>query len=149
MGLIPLKIAFEKATEHAKLPTKGSEEAAGLDLYAAETLYIRPGKTAVVSTGLKMVLPRGYEAQVRPRSGLAARYSVTVLNSPGTIDSDYRGVIGVVLINHSECVYLVEEGDRIAQMVVQPCITQNISCVEVHSVEDSARGESGFGSTGR
>jgi dUTP pyrophosphatase len=132
-------------------PRQQTEGAAGVDLVAAlppgETLSIEPGRRALVPTGLSIALPAGYEAQVRPRSGLAARHGVTVLNSPGTIDADYRGEIQVILINLGEAPFAIRRGDRIAQMVVAP-----VSAVEFNAVEmldATKRGSGGFGSTGR
>ncbi len=147
--MIPMKVKFVKELEAAQLPTRGSERAAGLDLYSAEAGVILVGQTALVTTGLRMMLPPGYEAQIRPRSGLALKHSVTVLNSPGTIDEDYRGVIGVILHNHSRVDFDLGLGDRIAQMVIQPCITPHIMCEAVRTFDRTARGDGGFGSTGR
>jgi dUTP pyrophosphatase len=130
------------------LPSYATEHAAGLDLMAAvaEPTAIEPGKWAMVPTGIAMALPVGYEAQVRPRSGLAAKHGVTVLNSPGTIDADYRGEIKVILINHGNSTYSVEPKSRIAQLVIAP-ITQ-ISWEIAESLPETARGDGGFGSTG-
>ncbi len=149
MSTIPLRIRFVKDSETAQLPTRGSEGAAGLDLYADEAVAIAPGLTALVSTGLRVMLPQGYEAQIRPRSGLALRHSVTVLNAPGTVDEDYRGVIGVILINHGQSVFVIDVGDRIAQMVISPVITRNIVCDAVRTSDHTTRGDVGFGSAGR
>ncbi len=132
------------------IPAYQSALAAGFDLVAAvakETpLVLAPGASAVVPTGLAMALPAGFEAQVRPRSGLAAKYGVTVLNSPGTIDADYRGEVGVILINHGRSAFTVHRGDRIAQMVVAPVV--QIRLAEVTALPATARGKGGFGSTG-
>ena len=137
--------------DHAQdlpLPAYESEGAAGLDLRAAvqTPVTLEPGARAIIPTGLSIALPVGYEAQVRPRSGLAAKHGVTVLNSPGTIDADYRGEVGVILINHGELDFSVARGDRIAQMVVAP-VTQ-ISWQPVDDLDATDRGEGGFGSTG-
>jgi dUTP pyrophosphatase len=130
------------------LPSYATEHAAGLDLMAAvaDPVAIEPGKWMMVPTGIAMALPVGYEAQVRPRSGLAAKHGVTVLNSPGTIDADYRGEIKVILINHGNSTYSVEPKSRIAQLVIAP-ITQ-ISWKIAESLPETARGDGGFGSTG-
>jgi dUTP pyrophosphatase len=133
------------------LPAYQSADAAGLDLLAAvpeETpLILAPGKHAMVPTGLAIALPPGFEAQVRPRSGLAAKHGVTVLNSPGTIDADYRGEISVILINHGEAAFAIKRGERIAQMVIAPVVQAQLVPVTTLSATD--RGSGGFGSTGR
>ncbi len=139
--------------EHAlnlPLPAYQSEGAAGLDLVAAidtqHPLTLAPGARALVPTGLILELPAGYEAQVRPRSGLALNYGITVLNSPGTIDSDYRGEGSVVLANLGYAPFEIRRGERIAQLVIAPVARANL--VEVANVSDTARGQGGFGSTG-
>lgn len=131
------------------LPAYKTELAAGLDLRAAidTALEIAPGRRALVPTGLAIALPRGYEAQVRPRSGLALEHGVTVLNSPGTIDADYRGEIGIVLVNHGDERFVVRRGERIAQLVVAPVVQAEL--VEVASLDATERGAGGYGSTGR
>lgn len=127
-----------------------TDGAAGSDLKAAlpevETLVVEPGARVLVPTGLAMAIPPGYEAQVRPRSGLAAKFGVTVLNAPGTIDSDYRGEVKVILINHGDTPFEIRRGDRIAQMVVARVAAA--AFFEVERLEDTARGAGGFGSTG-
>lgn len=137
--------------EGLALPAYQSTDAAGLDLVAAvpETapLVLAPGKHAMVPTGLTIALPPGYEAQVRPRSGLAAKHGVTVLNSPGTIDADYRGEIGVMLINHGEAPFAIRRGERIAQMVIAPVAQAEL--VVAAALSTTERGSGGFGSTGR
>jgi dUTP pyrophosphatase len=134
----------------AVLPTYTTEGAAGMDLSAAldAPLVIEPGAHALISTGLAIELPPGHEGQVRPRSGLAARDGVTVLNSPGTIDEDYRGEVRVVLVNHGPRRFVVEPRMRIAQLVVAPVTHVTIDVVE-EPLSETARGLSGFGSTGR
>jgi dUTP pyrophosphatase len=131
------------------LPKYETKGAAGLDLIAAldpsETITIEPGTRALVPTGLQMAIPENYEVQVRPRSGLATKKGVTVLNSPGTIDSDYRGEVKVILINHGSEPFVIERGDRIAQMVVAR-VTQ-AAWAECDSLPETTRGEGGFGST--
>lgn len=131
-----------------ELPAYESTLAAGMDLLAAvdSAVIIAPGERALVPTGLAIALPPGFEAQVRPRSGLALKQGITVVNTPGTIDADYRGEVGVILINHGDALFTVERGMRIAQMVVAP-ITQAV-WNEVDELSDSARGTGGFGSTG-
>lgn len=137
--------------EHAvglNLPTYATEHSAGMDLTAAleEAIEIGPGERMLIPTGLTIALPDGFEAQIRPRSGLALKHGVTVLNSPGTIDADYRGEIGVILINHGTEPYTVERGMRIAQMVVERHSTVEWEVVE--TLDETERGEGGFGSTG-
>jgi dUTP diphosphatase len=130
------------------LPAYASALAAGADLLAAvgEPMMLAPGGRALVPTGIAIALPAGFEAQVRPRSGLAARQGVTVLNSPGTVDADYRGEIAVILINHGEAPFLIERGMRIAQLVVAPVTA--VCWVETADLPATARGDGGFGSTG-
>ena len=137
--------------EHAvglQLPTYATEQAAGMDLTAAleEAVEIGPGDRALIPTGLSIALPPDHEAQIRPRSGLAVKHGVTVLNTPGTIDADYRGEISVILINHGKEPFIVERGMRIAQMVVEKF--EHVEWDVVDSLDDTDRGEGGFGSTG-
>lgn len=133
------------------LPAYQSALAAGLDLLAAVAedapIILAPGKYALVPTGLSIALPPGYEAQVRPRSGLAARHGVTVLNAPGTVDADYRGEIGVPLINHGDVPFTIRRGERIAQMVIASVVQAEL--VPVTTLSSTERGSGGFGSTGR
>ena len=133
------------------LPAYQSAHAAGLDLRAAvpesTALVLAPGRHAMVPTGLAIALPEGFEAQIRPRSGLAAKHGVTVLNSPGTIDADYRGEISVILINHGAEPFTIRRGERIAQMVIAPVVQARLNSVD--SLPDTGRGSGGFGSTGR
>lgn len=130
------------------LPVYKTDFSAGMDLQAhlSEPLVLQPGAKALVQTGLSIALPIGFEAQVRPRSGLALKNGITVLNSPGTIDADYRGAIGVILINHGEVPFEILPGDRIAQLIIAP-ITQ-IKWQPVADLDATARGAGGFGSTG-
>ncbi|MEH7379712.1 dUTP diphosphatase [Bacillus sp. JJ1533] len=130
----------------ARLPLQANPGDAGLDLFSAEEKLIKPGEAELIKTGIKIELPPGTEAQVRPRSGLALKHSVTVLNSPGTIDEGYRGEIAVILINHGKQEFLVEKQMRIAQMVVAPVAQVNL--LQVDEVAASERGEGGFGSSG-
>jgi dUTP pyrophosphatase len=133
------------------LPAYQSEHAAGLDLVAAVAaeapLTLAPGERALVPTGLAMALPPGFEGQVRPRSGLALKHGVTVLNSPGTIDADYRGEVSVILINHGAEPFVIRRGERIAQLVVAP--VQRARMLERVVLEETSRNAGGFGSTGR
>lgn len=133
------------------LPQYQSEDAAGMDLLAAvpegQDVILNPGERALIPTGVAIELPRGYEAQVRPRSGLALKNGVTVLNSPGTIDADYRGEIGVILINFGQIPFSVRRGARIAQLVVSP--VERVALIESERLTTSERGAKGFGSTGR
>lgn len=131
------------------LPHYQTADAAGMDLYAAvdAPLHLAPGDSAMVPTGLAMALPSGYEAQVRPRSGLAAKHGVTVLNTPGTIDADYRGEVKVILINHGSKAFEITRGERIAQMLFAPVTRATLS--EVNDLSETERGEGGFGSTGK
>lgn len=137
--------------EGLALPAYQTEHAAGLDLLAAvpedKPIQLAPGERVLVPTGLAIALPAGYEAQVRPRSGLAVKHGVTVLNAPGTIDADYRGEIGVPLINHGHETFTIRRGERIAQMVVAPVV--QVTFESVGELPPSARGAGGFGSTGR
>ena len=130
-----------------ELPSYGSSGAAGLDLRAADAATLKPGSRVLMRTGIAIALPAGHEAQVRPRSGLAVKHGVTVLNAPGTIDEDYRGEIKVPLINHGQVDFIIQRGDRIAQMVIAPVV--QIQLVEVRSLDETTRGVGGFGSSGR
>ncbi|HCO54808.1 MAG TPA: dUTP diphosphatase [Pelagibacterium sp.] len=139
--------------EHGRglpLPTRQSKGASGYDLAAAvaegETLVIAPGAFGLVPCGFALALPVGYEAQIRPRSGLAARLGVTVLNAPGTVDADYRGEVKAILVNHGTGPFEIRRGDRIAQMVI--AAVPDIALVEVDELEETERGNGGFGSTG-
>ena len=136
------------SSEGLPLPGYESEGASGMDVRAAvrERLAIAPGEVKLVPTGLKVALPRGCELQVRPRSGLALKHGVTVLNTPGTVDSDYRGELGVILANFGGEAFIVERGMRIAQLVVQP--VERAEIVEVKALPPTERGEGGFGSSG-
>ncbi|MGJ8527275.1 dUTP diphosphatase [Maritalea sp.] len=139
--------------EHGKglpAPFQATAGAAGLDLSAAvpahEPMIIAPGDHDIVPTGFALGLPDGYEAQIRPRSGLAAKHAVTTLNAPGTIDADYRGEVHVILINHGKQDFVINRGDRIAQMVIAP--VPRIAMIETNSLDKTDRGAGGFGSTG-
>ena len=128
------------------LPAYATDGAAGMDVLAAEDVTLAPGARHAVATGLALAIPAGFEIQVRPRSGLALKHGITVPNTPGTIDSDYRGELKVILINHGAEPFNVRRGDRVAQLVLAP-VTQ-ASWLEVAELDETARGEGGFGSTG-
>lgn len=133
--------------EDAKMPYRANEGDAGLDIFSIEEKIIPTGESALIRTGVQMELPLGTEAQIRPRSGLAAKYAVTVLNSPGTIDEGYRGELQVILINHGKQDFTVEKGMRIAQMVIAPVL--QVKLEQTSQLTDSERGEGGFGSSGK
>ncbi len=146
-----LRIQRLPHAEGLALPAYETTGSAGMDLRAAVAddapLTLEPGARALVPTGLKIALEQGYEAQVRPRSGLALKHGLTCLNSPGTIDSDYRGEVGVILINHGEEPFVIRRGERIAQMVVAR--HEQAEVVQVETLDETVRGSGGFGSTGR
>ena len=141
-----LQLRVKRLTPSATLPRRAHPGDAGLDLCAAIDLDSPPGATRLVGTGLSLELPPGTEAQVRPRSGLALKHSVTVLNAPGTIDEGYRGEVSVILINHGPAVFEVTRGMRVAQLVVQPTLAVDVTDTAVLS--DTSRSQGGFGSTG-
>jgi dUTP pyrophosphatase len=141
-----IQVKFTKLRESAHIPQKAHEDDAGFDLYASEDFVLKAHGFGCVPTALSIELPFGYEAQVRPRSGLAAKYGVTVLNAPGTIDAGYRGEVKVILINHGDEDFAITAGMRIAQMVISPVLP--VVFTEVDTLEESARGEGGFGSSG-
>jgi dUTP pyrophosphatase len=143
-------ILFKKLP-HAKdlpLPSYESTSAAGMDIRAAleKSVNLKSGERTLIPTGLQMAIPEGYEAQIRPRSGLAIRNGITMLNAPGTIDADYRGEVKVIAVNHGEEDFIINHGDRIAQMVIAP-VTQ-FPIKQVENLDETDRGEGGFGSTG-
>jgi dUTP pyrophosphatase len=148
MTIINVHVKRLRNSDGLDLPAYATPDSAGMDLLAATDgpLSIEPGARVMVTTGIAIALSPGYEAQVRPRSGLALKNGVTVLNAPGTIDADYRGEIGVILINHGSETFLVERGMRIAQLVFAP--VSMVAWEEVSSLTESARAEGGFGSTG-
>ena len=141
-----MQLKVKKLNPLAVLPSYAREGDAGLDLFAIKSMVIEPGKSALVPTGIAIELPPGTEAQVRPRSGLALKHGLTVLNTPGTVDEGYRGEVGVILINHGAAAFTVDAGMKIAQMVVSPRI--QVTVAEVAELSDTARGAGGFGSTG-
>ena len=140
------ELKVKKIHPEAQLPFRANEGDAGLDIFSVEEKMIKSGETTLVSTGIVLELPKGTEAQVRPRSGLALKHAVTVLNSPGTIDEGYRGEVKVILINHGKEDFLVEKHMRIAQMVIAP--VARVSVVSIEEVSESDRGSGGFGSSG-
>ena len=142
-----MTLKFKRIHPDAVLPAYAHPSDAGMDVRSVEELVIPAGKRALVHTGLIVLLPPLYEAQVRPRSGLALKFGVTVLNTPGTIDSGYRGEIGVILANFGDADFIVKKGDKIAQLVIAP-VTQPEVC-EVSEIDETDRGAGGFGSTGR
>ena len=145
--MIEIKLSRLPHGEGLALPRYASEDAVGLDVSAAEELTLEPGQRHAVATGFAIEIPRGYEVQVRPRSGLALKHGITCLNTPGTIDSDYRGEVKVILINLGQEPFEIRRGERIAQLVPAPVLRTDF--VEVGELEETARGSGGFGSTGR
>ncbi|OYX46598.1 MAG: deoxyuridine 5'-triphosphate nucleotidohydrolase [Alphaproteobacteria bacterium 32-64-14] len=148
---VTVRVAPLPHFEGLALPAYETADAAGMDLRAAvpddAPMTLKPGERAMAPTGLTIALPPGYEAQVRPRSGLAAKHGVTCLNSPGTIDADYRGEVKVILINHGQEPFVIKRGERIAQMVIAPVTRAELSIVA--TLDETQRGAGGFGSTGR
>ena len=142
------KILIKRLSKEISLPKYETAGSSGMDLAAniTDNIIIDPGKTAIIPTGLALSVPKGFEVQIRPRSGLAAKKKISVLNTPGTIDSDYRGEIKVILINQGQETFKVEKGLRIAQMVVCPVVQAQIK--EVEDLSETKRGKGGFGSTG-
>jgi len=145
---VRVAIARAPGAEDLPLPAYASEHAAGMDLCAAVTapITLAPGQRELIPTGIRIALPVGTEAQVRPRSGLAVRHGISMVNTPGTIDADYRGEIRVILINHGQESFTVNRGDRIAQLVIAPVL--RAAWEERATLEETARGEGGFGHTG-
>lgn len=140
-------LLIKKLNLEAKLPEKAHKTDAGFDIFSIETKEILAGEAKLIKTGISIQLPPNTEAQIRPRSGLALKHSITVLNSPGTIDEEYRGEIGVILINHGKDTFIVEKNMKIAQMVVKPVIHVEIEEIE-GELSNTERGSGGFGSTG-
>ena len=142
------EILIKRLSKDVSLPKYETVGSSGVDLAAnvSENIEIKPGQTEIIPTGLAVSIPKNFEIQIRPRSGLAAKNQITVLNTPGTIDADYRGEIKVILINHGNKNFIIEKGLRIAQMVVCPIIKANLK--EVETLDETHRGSSGFGSTG-
>tara|TARA_Y100000768_G_scaffold346182_1_gene293560 strand:+ start:14 stop:454 length:441 start_codon:yes stop_codon:yes gene_type:complete len=142
------EILIKRLSKEVPLPKYETDGSSGLDLAAwiDKNIQINPGKSEIIPTGLSIAIPKNYEIQIRPRSGLAAKNQISVLNTPGTIDADYRGELKVILINLSDKSFIVEKGLRIAQMVLCPIVKAKLK--EVESLEDTKRGSGGFGSTG-
>ena len=145
---IEIEIKKAKGCDDIPLPIPASEFSSGVDLVSAETsdIVLEPGKIILIPTGIKIMIPKGYEGQIRPRSGLALKYGITILNSPGTVDSDYRGIIKVILINLGEEKFIIHRGDRIAQLVIQKVFFPNFKMVK--TLNKTKRGEGGFGHSG-
>jgi dUTP pyrophosphatase len=141
-----MELKVKKLNKNATIPHYAHPGDAGLDLFSTEQKTMEPGATCLVKTGISLELPTGTEGQVRPRSGLALKHSVTVLNSPGTIDEGYRGEVGVILINHGKTAFEIKPGMKIAQLLVKPVLT--VTVTESTELSDTHRGEGGFGSTG-
>ncbi len=144
-----VKILVKKFDKNIKLPTYKTSGSSGMDVmaYIKNIITIKPGKTAIVPTGITLGIPKNYEIQIRPRSGLAAKRGISILNTPGTIDSDYRGEIKIILINLSNKSFVVKSGDRIAQMVLCPVMKAKFK--EITNLSKTKRGKGGFGSTGK
>ncbi len=148
MEELVIKIRKEPGCEDLPLPQYKTSGAAGMDLFAAveNSVTVSPGDVMMIPTGIRLSIPPGYEGQVRPRSGLALKYGIGLLNSPGTIDSDYRGLVGVIVFNFGETPFVVKRGDRIAQLVI--CKVEKVSFQAVDELDSSERNSGGFGSTG-
>ena len=144
---VSVSIARDARARAFPLPAYATPASAGVDLRAVEKCVLQPGERALVPTGIRIALPVGYEAQVRPRSGLALKHGITLPNSPGTIDADYRGEIQVIMQNLGDAPFAIEPGDRIAQMVVAP--VSQVNWLEANALEETERGSGGFGSTGK
>ena len=144
-----VKILVKKFDKNIKLPTYKTTGSSGMDLvaYIKSKVTINPGKTAMIPTGIAIAIPENYEVQIRPRSGLAAKNNISVLNTPGTIDSDYRGEIKIILINLGKKSFVIKSGDRVAQMILCPVMKAELK--EVNVLPKTVRGKGGFGSTGR
>lgn len=140
-------LKVEKISPKAIIPNYANKGDAGLDLYSINELILLPGERGLVHTGIKIELPESTEAQIRPRSGLALKHGITLVNAPGTIDEGYRGEIGVIIINHGQEVFKVEMGMKIAQMVIKP--VWRVQVQEVESLSEAQRGDRGFGSSGK
>lgn len=141
-----LKIALQKVSGNAKMPSYAHPGDSGMDLYSSEDIVLKPGERKLVKTGIKIAVPEGFEAQVRPKSGIAVKNGVTVLNTPGTIDSGYRGEVQVILVNLGKEAFKVEKGKKIAQLVIAKVEQAEIE--EVEKLDDTSRNTGGFGSTG-
>ena len=144
-----IKVLIKKLNQSVQLPSYKTNGASGMDLmaYIEKPINLEPDKSCLIPTGLSVAFPQEYEIQIRPRSGLAAKNNISVLNTPGTIDSDYRGEIKIILFNHSNENFIINNNDRIAQMVLTPIIKMELE--ETNELPESIRGEGGFGSTGK
>ena len=144
-----VKVLIKKLDPSVQLPSYKTKGASGMDLmaYIEKPIILEPGKSCLVPTGLSVAFPEEYEIQIRPRSGLAAKNNITVLNTPGTIDSDYRGELKIILFNHSSEKFMINNNDRVAQMVLAPIIKMELE--ETNELTESIRGKGGFGSTGK
>jgi dUTP pyrophosphatase len=147
--MLSIQIKRLPGNEDLPLPSRMTEGSSGFDLHAAirESIVLEPGQRILVPTGWSMAIPIGWEGQIRPRSGLALKHGITALNSPGTIDADYRGEVGVILIHHGQEPFTIQRGERIAQLVIQP--VPAVQWAEVVELDDTERGAGGFGHTGR
>tara|TARA_B100001142_G_scaffold274406_1_gene282348 strand:+ start:31 stop:468 length:438 start_codon:yes stop_codon:yes gene_type:complete len=144
-----VKVLIKKSNPSVQLPSYKTNGASGMDLMAfiKEPINLEPGKSCLVPTGLSVAFPKEYEIQIRPRSGLAAKNNISVLNTPGTIDSDYRGELKIILFNHSNKNFVINNNDRVAQMILTPIIKMELE--ETNELPESIRGDGGFGSTGK
>jgi len=144
-----VKVLIKKSNPSVQLPSYKTNGASGMDLMAfiKEPINLQPGKSCLVPTGLSVAFPKEYEIQIRPRSGLAAKNNISVLNTPGTIDSDYRGELKIILFNHSNKNFVINNNDRVAQMILTPIIKMELE--ETNELPESIRGDGGFGSTGK
>jgi dUTP pyrophosphatase len=141
-----MNLYIETIDEKAQIPEYAHNGDAGMDLFSIENVILETGERKLIHTGIRIQLPANTEAQIRPRSGLALKHGITVLNTPGTIDEGYRGEIGIILINHGEETFKITEGMRIAQMVIKSTVSVNVERID--SLDDTSRGDGGFGSTG-
>jgi len=141
-----LRVSIKKINESAIIPSYAHEDDAGVDLYSTEDYVLNPGQIVLVSTGIRIAIPLGYEGQTRPKSGLALKHGITICNSPGTIDSGYRGEVRVIVINHGNEEFKIIKGMKIAQMIFNK--VEKVEFEEVEELDDTKRGEGGFGSTG-
>ncbi len=144
-----VKVLIKKINPSVQIPSYKTQGASGMDLMAfiEKPINLQPGKSCLVSTGISVAFPKEYEIQIRPRSGLAAKKNISVLNTPGTIDSDYRGELKIILFNHSNENFLINNNDRVAQMVLTPIVKMELE--ETNKLPESVRGDRGFGSTGK
>ena len=144
-----IKVLVKKLKPSVKLPSYKTDGASGMDLmaYIDKSIELKPGESCLVPTGLSVAFPKEYEIQIRPRSGLAAKSNISVLNTPGTIDSDYRGELKIILFNHSNENFVINNNDRVAQMVLTPIVKMELE--ETNKLPESVRGDRGFGSTGK